>query len=161
MQVNPKAFSTSQKPEGVLPSSNYTLVLATHVKNQTAYLAEWIQHHQLVGVDRILIYNDNRERTIESDRMRAIADPWIKEGFVEWIDWPTHALELGQPPYGPRYWTHGQRGEERFNITLYGECLTKSDGLEWHKHSTCQRAAFIDAIGEGFISENNFSCLLT
>lgn len=143
--INTNASSAIQ---GTIPFHNYTLVLATQVKNQTAYLAEWIQHHQLIGVDRIVIYNDQLKPSSESKKMRFIADPWIKEGFVEWIDWPALAFELDQPPFGPRHWTFGDRGQARFNRTLHEECLVESTGVEWHRHSSCQRAAFIDVMGK-------------
>jgi hypothetical protein len=131
---------------GPPPLKNYGLVIATQVHNMSLYIAEWIEHHRLVGVDRIIMYNDIRKIPNQGQSMRAIVDPWIQEGFLEWVDWPKDAFDENHLKYGNRVYLNQTLGQERFNYTLFTECIGKEEGLEWHKHSKCQRAAFMDAI---------------
>jgi hypothetical protein len=37
---------------------NTKLAICANVKDEAPYLAEWIEHHKLIGFDSILLYND-------------------------------------------------------------------------------------------------------
>jgi Glycosyltransferase family 92 len=59
------------------------LSLCAMYRDEGPYLAEWIEFHRLVGVERLVLYN-NRSR----DNHREVLAPYIEEGVVIQYDWP-------------------------------------------------------------------------
>lgn len=57
------------------------LSICTIAKNEARYLAEWIEYHLLIGVERIVIYDNGSE-----DDIGAVCAPYRQ---VELIAWPT------------------------------------------------------------------------
>jgi hypothetical protein len=53
------------------------------VKNETPYIAEWIEYHLLAGVQRFYIYDNE-----STDNLREFLDPYIREGVVEYLLFP-------------------------------------------------------------------------
>ncbi|GHU86894.1 hypothetical protein AGMMS49941_09590 [Deferribacterales bacterium] len=53
------------------------------VKNETAYIAEWLEYHLLVGVEKFYIYDNN-----STDNLKEYLEPYIKAGIVEYIPYP-------------------------------------------------------------------------
>jgi hypothetical protein len=53
-------------------------------RNEARYLAEWIDFHRLVGVDRFFLYDNGSE-----DRPLEVLAPYLAEGSVELRPWPT------------------------------------------------------------------------
>ncbi|TPX60589.1 hypothetical protein PhCBS80983_g01701 [Powellomyces hirtus] len=121
------------------------LVLATMIFQQADYLPEWIEFHLLQGIDRIVMYHDSRSNL--PDRTREIAEPYIQEGIVEWIEWPADWEKIEEPPFGPRTWIEK---EDRwtawhFNDTMVNDCVNPNPDRTTHTQAGCQKAAFIDA----------------
>jgi hypothetical protein len=53
------------------------------VKNETPYIAEWIEYHLLVGFQKFFIYDNE-----STDNLYAYLEPYIKEGIVEYTFFP-------------------------------------------------------------------------
>jgi hypothetical protein len=59
------------------------LSISAVIKNDGAYLAEWIEYHLLVGVEKFhLVLNDNE------DNSSIMIAPYISSGYVELSSWP-------------------------------------------------------------------------
>jgi glycosyltransferase involved in cell wall biosynthesis len=60
-------------------------------KDEAPYLAEWIEFHRLVGVQRFLLYDNG-----SSDGGREIVEPWVHTGAVSVVDCSVPLAEGGQ-----------------------------------------------------------------
>jgi hypothetical protein len=47
------------------------------------YLREWIEYHQMMGVEHFYLYNH-----MSTDNYREVLQPYIEKGLVELMDWP-------------------------------------------------------------------------
>lgn len=61
------------------------LAVCAIFRNEAPYLREWIAFHHLAGVDRFHLYQNRSEDDYES-----VLRPFIDQGLVRIIDWPTH-----------------------------------------------------------------------
>ena len=52
-------------------------------RDEADYLAEWVEFHRLVGVERFFLYNN-----LSSDHHREVLAPYVDEGLVTVRDWP-------------------------------------------------------------------------
>ncbi|MDR2481649.1 MAG: glycosyltransferase family 92 protein [Spirochaetaceae bacterium] len=59
-------------------TQNYLSVVAI-IKNEGPYIAEWIEYHLLVGVNKFYIYDNESE-----DNLKEILAPYIEDGIVEY-----------------------------------------------------------------------------
>jgi hypothetical protein len=64
------------------PLPHYLSVVAI-IKNEGAYIAEWIEYHLLVGVSKFYIYDNESD-----DNLKEILEPYIKCGIVEYKYFP-------------------------------------------------------------------------
>ena len=64
----------------------YKLSIAAIFQNEAVYLDEWIKYHRMVGVEHFLLYNDASE-----DDWQKVLNPYIAEGVVEVISWPSQS----------------------------------------------------------------------
>lgn len=62
----------------------YNLSLAAIFQNEATYLKEWIEYYRMLGVERFILYNNESE-----DNYLEVLQPYIDDGIVELIDWPT------------------------------------------------------------------------
>lgn len=67
-----------------LLSYDYNMSICALFQNEAPYLKEWIEFHRLVGVNHFWLYNNNSQ-----DSYLQVLDPYIREGVVELIDWPS------------------------------------------------------------------------
>jgi len=63
-------------------SFKHTLAFVAIVKNEGLYLAEWIEYHKLVGVEKFYIYDND-----STDNIRDVLAPYIARGDVEYMFW--------------------------------------------------------------------------
>lgn len=68
------------------------LAICACIGYESSYLAEWIEFHRLLGVERFYLYN-SRER----EDQRKVLDPYIRSGLVQLRDWDPF------PPQLPAY----------------------------------------------------------
>lgn len=81
------------------PQQKYFLSVLAIIKNESAYLPEWLEYYSLLGVDKIYIYdNESDDGTME------ILKPYIDSGFVEYKYWPGQKQQL--PAYRHCIETH-------------------------------------------------------
>jgi hypothetical protein len=59
------------------------------VKNEGQYIAEWIEYHLLVGVNKFYIYDNESE-----DNLKEVLVPYIQMGIVEHTYCPSRAKQL-------------------------------------------------------------------
>jgi hypothetical protein len=61
----------------------YYLSVAAIVKNETPYIAEWIEYHRLAGVQKFFIYDNE-----STDNLRDFLEPYIAKGIVAYTFFP-------------------------------------------------------------------------
>jgi hypothetical protein len=61
----------------------FYLSVVAIVKNETPYIAEWIEYHQVVGVQKFFIYDNE-----STDNLRDFLEPYIDKGIVEYTFFP-------------------------------------------------------------------------
>jgi hypothetical protein len=61
----------------------YYLVVASIIRNEGPYLAEWLEYHLLVGVQHFFLYDND-----STDRPRSVLCPYLRDGLVNYTQWP-------------------------------------------------------------------------
>ncbi len=61
----------------------YDLTVCAVFQDEDFYLKEWLEFHQIVGVQHFYLYNN-----LSSDRSLEILKPYVESGIVDLIDWP-------------------------------------------------------------------------
>ncbi len=64
----------------------HNISIAAITKDDHPYIAEWIDYHRLIGADHFYIYDNN-----EGEETHEILAPYIREGIVDYVKWPTLA----------------------------------------------------------------------
>jgi hypothetical protein len=73
-----------EKAKGLSPSDlPLYFSIAAIVKNETGYIAEWIEYHLLAGVEKFFIYDNE-----STDNLREFLEPYIRNGMVEYHFFP-------------------------------------------------------------------------
>jgi SAM-dependent methyltransferase len=73
-----------KKDKNLAPSAfPLYLSVAAIVKNETPYIAEWIEYHLLVGVQKFFIYDNE-----STDNLKDFLEPYIDRGIVEYTFFP-------------------------------------------------------------------------
>lgn len=65
------------------PRRQWELALAIIVKDERAYLEEWVAYHQAIGVQHMFVYDHG-----STDGTRESLARWVNRGVVTVIDWP-------------------------------------------------------------------------
>jgi len=74
-------FKTQFKKDDKGPFAHILAIVAI-AKDEGFYLAEWIEYHKLVGVEKFYIYDND-----STDNTRDVLEPYIKRGDVEYMFW--------------------------------------------------------------------------
>lgn len=69
------------------PQTN--IAVCAIAKDEAPYLAEWIDYHLSIGVDRIYLYDNG-----STDNTAEILKPYVKKGVVEHIFFPGHRMQI-------------------------------------------------------------------
>lgn len=83
----------------------YELSVCAIFQNEAPYLREWIEFHRLLGAEYFWLYNNN-----STDNYLQVLQPYIAQGVVKLIDWPS-------PPDAD--WTP-------YQINAYNDCIQRS-----------------------------------
>ena len=67
----------------------YSLAISAIMKNEGAYLDEWIKYHICAGVEKFYLYDNE-----SSDNTHEILEPYIKSGIVELKYFPGKTKQL-------------------------------------------------------------------
>ena len=62
--------------------SAYELGVIMMFRNEARHLREWVEYHQLVGVEHFWLYNN-----VSTDNWKEVLAPYIESGLVEVFDW--------------------------------------------------------------------------
>ncbi len=77
-------------------AAEYNFSVCAVFKNEAPYLKEWIEYHQLIGVDHFFLYDNG-----SVDGFRKVLSPYLKKKIVTLIHWPDH---LGPLASGDATW---------------------------------------------------------
>ena len=66
----------------------YNLAVVTMIKNEGAYVKEWLDYHLLAGADHFYIYDNE-----STDDTKEILQPYIKAGVVSYTSYPGKARQ--------------------------------------------------------------------
>ena len=69
-------------PISAAPRRAGYLSVVVIVKDEASYLAEWIEFHQLVGVQHVYLYDNG-----STDDTHAVLAPYSRSGFVTYVPW--------------------------------------------------------------------------
>jgi hypothetical protein len=69
------------------------------VKNERAYIKEWLEYHKLVGVDKFIIYDNN-----STDNLKEILQPYIDANEVDYIFYPKTQADFEKKGKKTEYW---------------------------------------------------------
>ncbi|MDR0319713.1 MAG: glycosyltransferase family 92 protein [Rickettsiales bacterium] len=61
----------------------HKLSIVAIAKNEGEYFREWIEYHNMVGVEKFYIYDNE-----STDNTKEVLEPYIKSGLVEYTYWP-------------------------------------------------------------------------
>ena len=61
----------------------YKIAICGIFKNEAPFLKEWIEFHEMIGVEHFYLYNNNSE-----DDYLSVLQPYIERELVTLIDWP-------------------------------------------------------------------------
>ena len=64
--------------------AHYDLAICAIFQNEASFMKEWIDYHVQVGVQHFWLYNNN-----STDHYKKVLQPYINEGIVELIEWPS------------------------------------------------------------------------
>ena len=67
----------------------YNFSICAIFKNEDRFLKEWIEYHQIVGIEHFYLYNNG-----STDNFREILQPYIEEGTVTLIDFPGEKMQF-------------------------------------------------------------------
>lgn len=68
----------------------YQLSVVTIFKNDANWLKEWIEYNKAIGVDHMLLYNNE-----SSDHYKEVLEPYIQSGFLELVNFPNRPYREG------------------------------------------------------------------
>lgn len=109
----------------------YNLGIVAIFQNEAPYFKEWIEYYRLQGVDHFWLYNNESQ-----DNYLEVLQPYVDEGLVEVIDWPT----------APFF------NFNQCQMTCYRECLNNVKGVaKWLAVIDCDE--FIITVNGQTISE--------
>jgi hypothetical protein len=82
------------------------------VKNEGAYIKEWLEYHKLVGVEKFIIYDNN-----STDNLKEILQPYIDTGEVDYIFYPKIQADFEKKGKKAEYWA--------FQAYAYNDAIKK------------------------------------
>lgn len=99
----------------------YKLVVGSMFKNEAPYLKEWIEYYyRLIGVEHFYLYDNE-----SNDNFREVLAPYVAQGIVDLISWPSIPEHWKQIANGEYYWAGYQYG-------AFDDCIQRALGnSEW------------------------------
>ena len=67
----------------------YRISLCGIFKNEASFLKEWLEFHEMIGVEHFYLYNNNSE-----DNYKEILQSYIDRGLVTLVDWPYDQAQI-------------------------------------------------------------------
>jgi hypothetical protein len=63
--------------------TRYQLAAMIRVKDEARFLPEWLAHHVGLGVEHVVVYDNN-----SSDGIHEVIGPFVREGLATYVAWP-------------------------------------------------------------------------
>ena len=77
------------------------IAIVACLKNESPYIAEWLEYHYQIGVDKFYLYdNDSEDRS----ELKKILESWIAREIVEYVEFPGEFAQL--PAYNDAILKH-------------------------------------------------------
>lgn len=77
------------------------IAIVACLKNESLYIAEWLEYHYQIGVDKFYLYdNDSEDRS----ELKKILESWIAREIVEYVEFPGEFAQL--PAYNDAILKH-------------------------------------------------------
>ena len=70
-------------------SKKYKISICGIFKNEAPFLKEWIEFHEMIGVEHFYLYNNNSD-----DNYQTVLIPYIDRGLVTLINWPYNHAQM-------------------------------------------------------------------
>lgn len=70
-------------------NKKYKIAICGIFKNEASYLKEWIEYHEMIGVEHFYLYNNNSE-----DNYQEILQPYLDRGLVTLVTWPHNHAQI-------------------------------------------------------------------
>ena len=70
-------------------NKKYKVAICGIFKNEASFLKEWIEYHEMIGVEHFYLYNNNSE-----DDYKEVLLPYINRGLVTLVDWPYDQAQI-------------------------------------------------------------------
>lgn len=149
------SLSLYSKPPAVKPLEG-KVVVCTRLKNEMAYLPEWIAYHRILGVDHFEIYNDQSADGVEMlpdlYKARGHNDVSVRPGW-NFGGVNAHKLKYGVPK-GTSGWpwegSIGPNENGTSNVNLKGQQDRYGGNAQYYDFSDCverhRDAAFVGSI---------------
>lgn len=67
----------------------YNICICGIFKDEAPFLREWIEYHEMIGVEHFWLYNNNSR-----DNYKEVLEPYIQRGLVSLIDWPYNQAQM-------------------------------------------------------------------
>lgn len=67
----------------------YKIAICGIFKNEAPFLKEWIEFHEMIGVEHFFLYNNNSD-----DTFLEVLQPYIDRGIVTITDWPYDQAQM-------------------------------------------------------------------
>lgn len=67
----------------------YKISICGIFKNEALFLKEWIEFHEMIGVEHFYLYDNNSE-----DNYQEVLIPYINRGLVTLVDWPYDQAQI-------------------------------------------------------------------
>lgn len=70
-------------------NKKYKISICGIFKNESTFLKEWIEFHEMIGVEHFYLYNNNSD-----DNYMTILKPYIHRGLVTLVEWPYNQAQI-------------------------------------------------------------------
>ncbi len=87
LAITVETIPVDEAKEQSLIEKKHRLSVCSLFKNEAMHLREWIEYHQMVGVDHFYLYDNGSK-----DRPRDVLTPYIKKGLVTLVNWPDRVV---------------------------------------------------------------------
>lgn len=67
----------------------FYLAMCAIAKNEGRYLQEWIEYHNMLGVEKFYLYDNN-----STDNTREVLQPYVDKGLVEYTFFPGQKMQV-------------------------------------------------------------------
>lgn len=105
-------------------ATKHNLAVCAIFKNEAPYLQEWIEYHQMIGVDHFYLYNNG-----SVDAFRKVLSPYIKKKIITLIQWPDN--------FGPL-------ADSGFAWSLSTQLSAYENALKWSALGKTKWLVFLD-----------------